>query len=52
MNAYKDFHAFTYISLIKTCVRNLVSFERKKTQFRILVCKNSQTATGLEPRTT
>ena len=24
MNAYKDFHAFTYISLIKTCVTHLV----------------------------
>ena len=24
MNAYKDFHAFTYISMIKTCVTGLV----------------------------
>ena len=24
MNAYKDFHAFTCISMIKTCVKDLV----------------------------
>ena len=40
MNACKDFHAFTYISMIKTCVTGLVL--KDKTQFLILVCKNSE----------
>ena len=24
MNAYKDFHAFTYLSMVNTCVTDLV----------------------------
>ena len=39
MNAYKDFHAFTCISVIKTCVTDLVL---KNKNARILVHKNSQ----------
>ena len=41
MNAYKYFHAFTYIYLIKTCVANLVSFKRLKCNFAFLFVKLS-----------
>ena len=39
MNAYKDLHAFTYVSLIKNCVTNLVSLKRYKRYFPFLFVK-------------
>ena len=39
MNAYKDFHAFTCISMIKTCIEDLV-LENKNAKSQVISIKS------------